>query len=179
MGMGKDWIGYEQLMQTALRSVVRMALERVSIQGLPGAHHFYITFDTRHPEVRLAEYLKARYPEEMTIVLQHQFWGLKITEDRFEVTLSFNKVGEHIVIPYAAIKAFFDPSVQFGLQFKAPGVPMIRRPQALPTGATVSATPVKGQNGNAAGPKGEPEPSEEAKPSATGEVVSLDAFRKK
>jgi hypothetical protein len=176
--MGKDWLGYEQLMQTALRSVVKMALERVALQGLPGAHHFYITFDTRHPEVRLAEYLKTRYPEEMTIVLQHQFWGLKITDDRFEVTLSFNKVGEHIVVPYAAIKAFFDPSVQFGLQFKAPGVPMIRRPQSLPTGAT---PPVKAPNGNSAAagaPKADAPPREETK-SASGEVVSLDAFRKK
>lgn len=175
MGMGKDWLGYEQLMQTALRSVVKMALERVALQGLPGAHHFYITFDTRHPEVRLAEYLKARYPEEMTIVLQHQFWGLKITDDRFEVTLSFNKVGEHIVVPYAAIKAFFDPSVQFGLQFKAPGAPMIRRPQSLPS---ATATSAKNQNGSAGTPA-KAEPAGDTAKSASGEVVSLDAFRKK
>jgi hypothetical protein len=173
--MGKDWLGYEQLMQTALRSVVKMALERVALQGLPGAHHFYITFDTRHPEVRLAEYLKARYPEEMTIVLQHQFWGLKITDDRFEVTLSFNKVGEHIVVPYAAIKAFFDPSVQFGLQFKAPGVPMIRRPQSLPAGAT---PPLKGQNGNGAG-AAKPDTAAAHDDAKAGEVVSLADFRKK
>ncbi len=171
-------MGYEQMAQAALRGVVRMVLERAAAQGLPGDHHFYITFDTRHPGVKLADYLRARYPEDMTIVLQHQFWGLKIQGDSFEVTLSFNKVGEHIVVPFSAVKAFFDPSVQFGLQFKSPSAPMVRR--ATPPALAGSLT----QDQAHAGPPQQAENATVAEekpkaPAPAGEVVSLDAFRKK
>lgn len=161
--MGKDLMGYEAMAQQALRGVVRLALDRAATQGLPGDHHFYITFDTTHPGVDIAPWLKERYPEEMTIVLQHQYWGLKTSDAGFEVTLSFQKVGEPLVIPWLAIKAFFDPSVQFMLQF----APQKDGAQPrLPSAA-----------------KSEPAPKAEEKPAEpreeTGQVVSLDKFRKK
>src|SRR5581483_2656542 len=103
--------------EEALRGVVRQALAVASERGLPGQHHFYLTFRTAHPGVRLADHLRQRHPDEMTIVLQHQFWGLEIGRDEFSVTLSFNGQHERLTIPFAAISAFVDPSVQFGLQF--------------------------------------------------------------
>lgn len=170
-------MGYEQMAQTALRSVVRMALERVAAQGLPGDHHFYITFDTRHADVRIADYLRQRYPEDMTIVLQHQFWGLKVGEEHFEVTLSFNKVGEHLVIPYAALRSFFDPSVQFGLQFKT-ALAAAGAAKRVPGPAPQKALP--GRPAAQAGlPKPEALPVDADKPAASADVVNLDAFRKK
>src|SRR5215813_11077089 len=111
-------IGYEQLMQDALRSVVRAALqEAASPRGLPGKHHFYITFRTHGVGVMIPEHLKARYPDEMTIVLEHQFWDLEVYPDRFRVILKFSGQPHPIVIPFAAVTRFFDPSVKFGLQF--------------------------------------------------------------
>src|SRR5262245_38140151 len=116
--MAKDLIGYEALADTALRSVVKEALKRTEKQGLLGNHHFYLTFKTRDPGVEIPEFLLERYPEEMTIVLQNQFWGLKVGEDEFEVGLTFQKMPTTLVIPFAALTAFVDPSVQFGLQFR-------------------------------------------------------------
>ncbi len=162
-----DKLHYERMMENALRGVIREALTVAAATGLPAEHHFYLTFRTESPGVDIPARLRARHPEEMTIVLQHQFWGLEVGEERFSVTLSFDRVHERLTIPFAAITAFVDPSVQFGLQF--PGS----------TGAAAAAEPAK------AAARAEPasadapdaEPAEPADPS--GRVVALDAFRKK
>jgi hypothetical protein len=114
-------IDYDALAQEAMRGVVRAVLTRVQKSGLPGNHHFYIAFDTRHPGVVLSKRLKAKYAEEMTIVLQHRFWELIVTDVRFEVKLTFDGIPERLVIPFAAVKVFFDPSVPYGLQFDEAG----------------------------------------------------------
>jgi hypothetical protein len=111
-------IDYEALAQGAMRAVVRTVLTRVAKSGLPGEHHFYIAFNTRAPGVSLSPRLKERYPEEMTVVLQHRFWDLTVTEDRFEVNLTFDSIPERLVVPFTSIKVFFDPSVPYGLQFE-------------------------------------------------------------
>ncbi len=117
--MPVDHIRYDLLTQQALRAVVRRVLADVAKTGaLPGEHHFYVTFDTRHPGVKLSTRMREQYPEEMTIVLQHQFWDLVVSDTHFEVALSFNGVSEKLYVPFDAIKGFFDPSVQFGLQFE-------------------------------------------------------------
>jgi hypothetical protein len=115
--MPVDTIRYDLLTQDALRGVIRTVLTTAAAKGLPGDHHFFITFDTRAEGVRMSTRLKASYPEEMTIVLQHQFWDLTIAEEDFEVGLAFNGIPERLHIPLKAVKAFLDPSVQFGLQF--------------------------------------------------------------
>lgn len=167
--MSKDFMHYKELMDRALRGVVREALTRVAKSGLPGSHHLYVTFRTKAPGVDLADRLRERFPDDMTIVLQHQFWGLEVHEDHFEITLSFNKLHERLVVPFDAITSFVDPSVQFGLQFVPSVAPPSRaakiemgekKPAALP--ATVAAGDDKPKSG-----------------SKTGEVVTLDAFRKK
>ncbi|MEO5374258.1 MAG: ClpXP protease specificity-enhancing factor SspB [Alphaproteobacteria bacterium] len=109
---------YKAMLQDALRGVLRQVLTVTAADGLPGAHHFYITFRTRHPGVEISDYLLQRHPEEMTIVLQNQFWGLEVAEDHFEVTLSFNKVNERLHVPFRAVASFADPSARFGLQFE-------------------------------------------------------------
>lgn len=116
--MAKDWLRYDRLVEDALRSVVRRALLEVAANGLPGDHHFYLTFHTQDPGVSLSPALRAQYPKEMTIVLQHQFWGLEVTEDNFTVKLSFGGVRETLVIPFQSVVSFADPSVKFGLQFE-------------------------------------------------------------
>ena len=110
-------IDYEALAQSAMRGIVRTVLTRVAKSGLPGEHHFYIAFKTDSPGVILSKRLKEKYPEEMTVVLQHRFWDLIITEERFEVKLTFDSIPERLVVPFASIKVFFDPSVPYGLQF--------------------------------------------------------------
>ena len=117
--MGKDLIGYNTLVENGLRSVVREALRRVAEEGWPGSHHAYITFKTAAPGVEVPDFLHTRYPDELTIVLQHQFWDLEVGENSFSVTLSFNKVGQRIVVPFAALTSYADPWVKFGLQFGA------------------------------------------------------------
>ncbi|MEL7048942.1 MAG: ClpXP protease specificity-enhancing factor SspB [Pseudomonadota bacterium] len=114
-------IDYESLWQDAMRGVVRAVLTQVVEDGLPGDHHFYISFDTTSEDVNISKRLKAKYPQEMTIVLQHRFWELKVFDDRFEVKLSFDGIPERLVIAYKAIKVFFDPSVRYGLQFEDAG----------------------------------------------------------
>ena len=114
-------IDYDALAQEAMRGVVRAVLTRVQKSGLPGNHHFYIAFDTRHPGVVLSKRLKSKYSDEMTIVLQHRFWELIVTDARFEVKLTFDGIPERLVIPFAAVKVFFDPSVPYGLQFDESG----------------------------------------------------------
>ncbi len=169
MGVSKDSIDYQALVQEALRGVVRAALQRVAKDGrLPGAHHFYIAFQTTHPGVKVSPVILQRYPQEMTIVLQHQFWDLHVGEDAFQVTLSFNNVPEKLSIPYIAIKNFFDPSTRFGLQFTVAGM------EAAPAAPRVLETP--GSPGEAAAQA--PKETDET-PRKPGEVVSLDQFRKK
>ncbi|MTI08801.1 SspB family protein [Curvivirga aplysinae] len=115
--MTEDLLGYNEMVETAMRTVVREALERAGDDGLPGEHHFYITFRTDHPDTSIPERLKERYPEEMTIVLQHQYWNLETSDVGFNVDLSFNHKMETLRIPYDALITFADPSVNFGLQF--------------------------------------------------------------
>lgn len=187
-------MNYEALAQAAMRGVVRMAIERAATQGLPGDHHFYITFETKAPGVTISDVLLERFPDEMTIVLQHQYWGLKTTDEAFEVTLTFSKMPETLTIPWNAIKSFFDPSVKFGLQFRAdlggsgvagPGKPQgaAKTPAAkAPASAAKEATKLGAtrKEADAKTPAKEGDaPTAEAKQAAPGEVVSLDAFRKK
>jgi len=169
-----DQIRYDLLTQQALRGVVRSILTDTAKKGLPGDHHFYISFDTRADGVRLSDRLRAQYPDEMTIILQHQFWGLKVKEEQFEVALTFRKLPATLVIPFAALTAFFDPGVQFGLQFKG------MEGEAKAGGPTQVSPPQPAAEQNQA-KTDETAPAEEAaeKPAAPAEVVSLDSFRKK
>ena len=167
-----DRFHYDALVDDALRSVVRRVLRQVADKGLPGSHHFYISFRSTDPGVELPDYLRAKYPEEMTIVLQHQYWDLNITEEFFEVKVSFNKQQEHIKVPFAALSAFVDPSVRFGLQFD-------RKDKAAGAdGVAVAPTPLPAPEPK---PKAEtPAPAAEAKPEdAASKIVKLDSFRKK
>lgn len=199
-----DHIRYDLLTQQALRGVVRNVLtETAKKQVLPGDHHFYISFDTRADGVRVSDRLRAQYPEQMTIILQHQFWDLKVTDDGFEVGLSFGGVPEKLGVPFEAIKGFFDPSVQFGLQFeevaegeeangaaaegkdkpvtkkKLPPAPSVFAPVAAQPVPTPVA-PVKADKPAKAEKAETPEkPDKPDKPSGGGEVVRLDRFRKK
>jgi hypothetical protein len=113
-------IDYEALAQDAMRGVVRTVLTQAAKAGLPGEHHFYISFDTAASGVVLSKRLKDKYPSEMTIVLQHRFWDLSVSDDGFEVKLTFDGIPERLVVPFAAIRVFFDPSVRYGLQFEDP-----------------------------------------------------------
>lgn len=111
-------IDYGNLMHQAMRGLIRQVLTEVADHGLPGAHHFFITFDTTHPEVQIADWLRARYPGEMTIVLQHWFENLIVEEDGFTVTLNFGNQPEPLIVPFDALRTFVDPSVEFGLRFE-------------------------------------------------------------
>lgn len=113
-------IDYEVLSQEAMRGLVRTVLQRTAKTGLPGEHHFYISFDTNSAGVSISKRLREKYPNEMTIVLQHRFWDLSVGEERFEVKLTFDGIPERVVVPFSAIKVFFDPSVRYGLQFEEP-----------------------------------------------------------
>src|ERR1044071_2194339 len=191
--MPVDHLRYDILAQAALRGMVRGLLADVAKKGLPGEHHFYVTFDTHADGVRISPRLLEQYPEQMTVVLQHQFWDLKVTDEIFEVGLSFGGVAEKLVIPFAAITAFVDPSVQFALQFETveegeeeAGSP--RKPKAPPAGMTVPASEGKTRPpARSAAPKPAEAPAaknadEPAKPDdkpAGAEVVRLDRFRKK
>ena len=120
---GEREIDYEALAQDAMRGIVRKVLEQIGELGrLPGEHHFYIAFDTRAPGVQVSKRLKQKYPEEMTIILQHQFWNLSVDDERFEVTLSFDNVPERLIVPLRAVRVFFDPSVPYVLQFEGSGL---------------------------------------------------------
>src|ERR1700689_323364 len=119
--MATDHIRYDVLAQAALRGVVRTVLADVAKKGLPGEHHFKITFNTTAPGVRLSDRMRAQYPEAMTIVMQHQFWDLHVDDDAFEVGLSFGGVPERLAVPFEAVTAFYDPAVQLGFQFETLG----------------------------------------------------------
>ena len=179
-----DRFHYDALVDDALRSVVRRVLTQVAEKGLPGSHHFYISFRSTDPGVGMPDYLLAKYPEEMTIVLQHQYWDLVIAPDHFEVTVSFNKQQERIRVPFAALSAFVDPSVRFGLQFdrkdKAEG-DKAEAPTALPTPEKRPplAAPADETRADGTRPEGAPADGEAQPDDAASKVVKLDSFRKK
>ena len=181
--MAEDHIRYDILAQEALRGVMRKVLAEVARTGLPGNHHFFITFLTGAPGVRISPRLREKYPEQMTIVIQFQYWDLKVTDTGFEVGLSFSDVPERLEIPFSAVRGFYDPSVNFELEFDV----------KTETPAEAEAKPAKPQaeTGKAAAPakksdakKKSAETAKEAptadSPGAkSAEVVSLDSFRKK
>jgi uncharacterized protein len=180
--MAEDLMRYDLLAQDALRGVVRSALAQVAISGLPGEHHLFIALDTRHPEVQISDRLRQKYPEEITIVLQHQFWNLEVRETEFSVELTFDNVLEKLVVPYTAIKGFFDPAVQFGLQFETKVVATEDSPdsgaaESEPAGEPPTAQAAQ-KAGAAPGGGNEPGPAKEPEGDAP-KVVSLDQFRKK
>src|SRR5271156_1809814 len=167
--MATDHIRYDVLVRDALRGVLRHVLTDAAEHGLPGDHHFFITFVSTADGVKLSPRLLAQYPEEMTVILQHQFWDLVVTEDRFEVGLSFGGIPERLVVPFSAIKSFFDPSVQFGLQFETSDTVTPADENETEASPATSVLPV---------PTNE-ETAEPEKPSEGAEVVRLDRFRKK
>ena len=157
-------IDYGKLMHRAMRGLIQQVLADVARDGLPGEHHFFITFDTRAEGVELADWLRARYPEEMTIVIQHWYDDLDVREDGFSVTLNFGDNAEPLVIPYDAIRTFVDPSVEFGLRFESQ-----------------EAEDDEGEDADDADDEGDAPMIEDAEPEAEkgeAEVVSLDSFRK-
>ena len=198
--MSEDYFRYDLMVQDALRGVVREVLRRVVDEGLPGEHHFYIAFRTKAPGVKISRRFQEKYPDEMTIVIQYQFWDLVVTDDRFEIGLSFNNVPEKLVVPFAALTGFMDPSTQFGLQFEHPAandteaeesaggslVPAISEPNSSedvksskkkkPKKSAKSKATDKSADG---GKKDKVQDDDHETPHVTGEVVQLDAFRKK
>ena len=171
--MATDHIRYDVLARDALRGVLRRVLTDAAEHGLPGEHHFFITFLSTAEGVKLSPRLLAQYPEEMTIILQHQFWDLTVLEDRFEVGLSFGGIPERLVVPFNSIKSFFDPSVQFGLQFEAADGAQSPAANTLPAAPASSPTALTLPE-PAAEKQAEPD-----RPSEGAEVVRLDRFRKK
>lgn len=201
--MGQDLIRYDILAQDALRGVIRKVLSEVVKTGLPGEHHFFITFLTSAPGVRLSTRLREKYPELMTIVIQHQYWDLSVNDNSFEIGLSFSDIPERLLVPFAAIRGFYDPAVNFELEFDvreveaanageetpvAENAPVALAPvPAKPAAVVPAKVPAKASGKKAetdAQPQGDEAP--DAKPAAekpagdkSAEVVSLDAFRKK
>jgi len=199
--MGQDLIRYDVLAQDALRGVIRKVLSEVVKTGLPGDHHFFITFLTSAPGVRLSSRLREKYPELMTIVVQHQYWDLSVNETAFEVGLSFSDIPERLLVPFSAIRGFYDPAVNFELEFDvrdmdaansqdedAPAPTALAPVPASPAPVAVKSAAKAPKSGGAA------KPAKEARPSAasdektpddkpaeknSADVVSLDAFRKK
>lgn len=171
-----DTIDYPGLIDSAMRNVVKEALIHVDKFGLPGEHHFFISFQTNFPGVSISPQLKARYPEEITIVVQHQFWDLKITDKQFSLMLSFNNIPEKLVVPFDALTAFADPSIKFGLQFHG-------KPVAVAGSKEEAVTcPATGKTGNEKPPMAafeEDAPTEESEAANDEKVISLEAFRKR
>lgn len=194
--MPTDIIRYDLLVQEALRSVVRKVLADAAQHGLPGDHYFYITFRTDAPGVCISPRTKERFPEEITIILQHQFWDLSVSDQGFEVGLSFQNIPEKLYVPWETIRGFFDPSVEFGLKFEvedsepetgandtepseapppAPAPARLTPKAPRGAGSEPAEAPAKGKSKTpaaAAADKSEP-------PSGDAKVVSIDAFRKK
>jgi uncharacterized protein len=173
--MATDHIRYDILAQQALRGVVRTVLADAAKNGLPGEHHFKITFDTTAPGVRLSDRMRGQYPEAMTIILQHQFWDLIVGDDGFEVGLSFGGVPERLAVPFETITAFYDPAVQFGFQFETIGAETAIKPVDSATSPGETAKP-EVLSAPAAVKLEQPSPGPEG---GGGEVVRLDRFRKK
>jgi uncharacterized protein len=183
-----DHIRYDILTQQALRGVVRTVLADVATKGLPGEHHFNITFNTTAPGVRLSDRMRAQYPEAMTIILQHQFWDLSVGEEAFEVGLSFGGVPERLAVPFDSIIAFYDPAVQFGFQFEAVEAEAGAPGEAAKTPVSAAEKSPAPQRQSLAPSKPDAVPGRDADetpkpPTGTdgggGEVVRLDRFRKK
>ena len=193
-----DQIRYDLLTQQALRGVVRNVLTDAAKKGLPGDHHFFIEFDTLADGVRMSDRLRAQHPEKMTIILQHQFWDLTVNEHAFEVGLSFGGITERLTIPFEAISGFFDPSVQFGLQFeevtegevqgrqtpangqdKGPAAPAKKKPFSKSALGNFAPEPTRAPPALAAVPDPIPDPKPDKPTNGGGEVVRLDRFRKK
>ncbi len=181
--MAEDLIRYDTLAQEALRGVVRTVLHKIAETGLPGEHHLFVAFDTQADGVSISERLQEQYPDEMTVVLQYQFWDLEVTDDGFEVKLAFNNIPERLVVPFKAVKAFYDPSVQFGLQFGAPGaandaendeveLPAIVNEDKSGSGLPVRSEPTSDDTGL-------PETGSGGAAVIEADIVELDAFRKK
>jgi hypothetical protein len=190
--MTKDGLRYDRMVEAALRGVVRQAVSQAAENGLVGGHHFYITFRTDAAGVDISEHLRAKYPEEMTIVIEHQFWDLTVTDECFAVTLSFNNRPERLIVPFAAIGAFADPSVKFGLQFQeamlsetpaaGAGLRLAKTPAATeaPKGGKEKSSPQLVEEDPAGAPPGDKKPAAgKATAKKPGEVVTLDTFRKK
>ena len=202
--MAKDHIRYDLLVQDAFRDLFRKVLSDAAVHGLPGEHHFYITFRTGAPGVKMSERLRAQYPDQMTIILQHQFWDLKVDEAGFEVGLSFRQAPEKLSVPFSAVSGFFDPSVNFGAEFTVEGqepaatqgAPMEKiAEKPTETAAAVDpAAPVAGRKPRGAGAEPDETPArpqradsaegadkaaEPPRAEAGPKVVSIDAFRKK
>ncbi len=191
--MPEDLIRYEALDLDALRGVVRAVLLRVLKRGIPGDHHFFITFDTRAPGVGLSKRLKEQYPHEMTIVLQHQFWDLAVTEDRFEVRLSFNNIPERLIVPFSAVRIFQDPTVHFALALRPPegedgeageaglsgDMTLLPAPKSEMSGLLSPIQAQDRQDREAAAAKLPDNGEGPGDGRKTAEVVSLDKFRKK
>jgi uncharacterized protein len=174
--MAEDLMRYDLMAQEALRGVMRSALLKVEKEGLPGDHHFYIEFNTQMPGVRLSDRLLERYPEVMTIVMQHQFWGLEIAQTHFILELSFDNIPEKLTIPFSAVKGFYDPSVQFGLQFESTQAnenveysDAIAQSEAVSAGAPSGLLPEPVLDHTSAG---------DTVPADNSNIVKLDAFRR-
>ncbi|WP_206453410.1 SspB family protein [Aurantimonas marina] len=197
--MGQDLIRYDVLAQEALRGVIRKVIGEVVKTGLPGEHHFFITFLTSAPGVRISSRLREKYPELMTIVIQHQYWDLQVTDTAFEVGLSFSDIPERLLIPFAAIRGFYDPAVNFELEFDVRGIDAANEQLDVseegesqgpvlvgsPASMASAKSPSK-PKGKKSAPKEKPatavesgEAGDEAAEKKEADVVSLDAFRKK
>ena len=182
---GESLIPYQEMMERALRSLVREALDLAGTEGLPGNHHYYISFLTQHDGVVMPAHLRARYPDEMTIVVQHQFWGLETDEKGFSITLSFGGRSERLTIPFEALTAFMDPAVNFGLQFRAIDDGQVvtgPRPVAVDDGQTAEGpetpdqeSPAQDTSAQDTGAEGD----DDGDKPGSGKVVTLDTFRKK
>jgi len=180
--MADDHIRYDILAQEALRGVMRKVLAEVARTGLPGNHHFFITFLTGAPGVRVSSRLRERYPEQMTIVIQFQYWDLKVTDTGFEVGLSFSDVPEKLEIPFSAVRGFYDPSVNFELEFDVKtDTPAEDEPTAKPAPEPLAiVTEKKPKAEKKAAAEAEKKPAvADAAAGKSADVVSLDAFRKK
>ncbi len=173
--MGDNGLRYDVMVEAALRGVMRDALTHVIEHGLPGAHHFYLSFRTGHPGVQIDQSLKARFPEEMTIVLQHQFWDLTVDDDGFAVTLSFSNTRQRLIVPFAAVTAFNDPSVNFGLQFQSLAERTANKPVGEARGANVAqaGTGAQAAHNTHGTAKPAPETHREPKTAKAGQVASL------
>ena len=172
MSEADDELQYDVMVENALRGVVRQALTHAAQRGLPGEHHFYVTFRTDHPGVVIAQRLHERYPEDMTIVLQHQFWDLEVAEESFGVNLSFDNRSERLIVPFDAVVAFADPSVRFGLQFEVGEGDAEARDEAEGPLAPDTADSAKTSGGT------DGDSDSDSGGGGDGNVVTLDRFRK-
>jgi hypothetical protein len=171
--MRRQKIDYGQLVEAALRTVVRDVLRQFAAGEVPPPHHFYVTFKTDYPGVEIPDYLRARYPSEMTIVLQHQFWDLDVDDEGFGVTLSFNDQPERLIVPFEALRVFADPGVEFGLQFTLGN-------EAATDASTAAPLPLAAKTGAKPRPVDDDESPKETDETGDGaEIVTLDRFRKK